>query len=222
MLLLGSGGAVQKSTPLNVLSSLASLVLIFVATVAANDSSNAHAEKLGSLDNTQILIFRHAEEEGDGEGLSSEGQARAQAYVNYFQTLKVKGQPLKVNYIFAAKNSTNSFRPRLTIEPTARALGLQVDSHFKAKDYAKLAQEIKKLPEGSTVLICWRHTLIPKLLRELGDDPETLIPKGKWPNDVYGWLIVLRYDANGKLSDSKRNNEHLMPDDSNKHSLAKP
>jgi hypothetical protein len=65
-------------------------------------------------------------------------------------------------------------------------------------------------------LICWHHGTIPQLLRALGADPKRLLPNGKWPDDVFGWLIQLRYDENGHLFESKRINENLSSDDSGK------
>ena len=51
------------------------------------------------------------------------------------------------------------------------------------------------------------------MLRALGADPKQVIPNGKWPEDVFGWLIQLRYDSDGHLIDAKRINEHLLPND---------
>ena len=55
-------------------------------------------------------------------------------------------------------------------------------------------------------------------MRALGADPETIIPKAKWPEDVFGWVIELCYDGDGRLVETKRINEKLMPDDLSKHS----
>ena len=97
-----------------------------------------------------------------------------------------------------------------------KALGLAIDSWFAAKDFQKLADEIKSKPHGKAILIAWHHGDIPQLLGALGSDPNQVIPKAKWPEDVFGWVIQLRYDAGGRLVEAKRINEHLMPDDSEK------
>ena len=55
-------------------------------------------------------------------------------------------------------------------------------------------------------------------MRSLGANPAAVIPKAKWPEDVFGWLIELRYDADGRLIETRRIKEKLIPDDSNKHS----
>jgi len=66
------------------------------------------------------------------------------------------------------------------------------------------------------ILICWRHGNIPALLRALGAKPGDLLPRGKWPNSVYDWVILLSYDHDGRLipASARRINEHLMPGDS--------
>ena len=184
------------------------LALVIPASVSADDA-NASA-----LKNAVILVIRHAEEPEDGYGLSSVGEARAKAYVNYFKNFTIDGQPLKLNYLFAAKDSSSSHRPLLTIEPTAKALGLTVDSRFNSKQFLELAPEIQSQPLGTNYLICWHHGTIPQLLRALGADPQRLLPHGKWPGHEFGWLIQLRYDETGHLFESKRINENLLPDHS--------
>ena len=176
-----------------------------------------HDGKSDALKNAVILVIRHAEKPGDGQGLSDEGEIRAQAYVNYFKNFTIDGQPLKLDYIFAAADSKASHRPRLTIEPTSKALGLAIDSRFKDKDFQELANEIKAKPHGTEILIAWHHGEIPALLRALGAYPDKNIPNAKWPESVFGWVIQLRYDADGRLTETKRINEKLLPNDSDKH-----
>lgn len=169
--------------------------------------------KNAALKNAVILIIRHAEKPDDGNGLSPEGDARAQAYVNYFKNFTMDGQPLKLDYLFAAADSKESRRPRLTIEPASHALHLPIDTRFKNKNFQELADEIESRPHGHAILIAWHHEKIPSLLRALGIDPAQVIPKAKWPEAEFGWLIQLRYDENGRLIEVKRINEKLMPDD---------
>ena len=97
-------------------------------------------------------------------------------------------------------------------------VGLTIDSQFKDKDFQELANEIQSKPHGQAILISWHHGEIPSLMRSLGANPAAVIPKAKWPEDVFGWLIELRYDADGRLVETRRINEKLMPDDANKHS----
>jgi len=111
---------------------------------------------------------------------------------------------VKLDDIFAAKDSRISHRPRLTIEPTAEELGLRIDDRFKNNQFMELVKEIKSKPHGANILIVWHHGNIPRLLRALGADPRTLLPNGKWPGHVFDWLIELRYEENGHLFESKR------------------
>ena len=171
-----------------------------------------------ALKDAVIVIIRHAEKPASGYELSLAGDARAQAYAGFFQHFTLAGQPVKFSYIFAAADSKESHRPRLTITPTSLALGLTIDSRFKDKDFQELANEIQSKPHGQAILISWHHGEIPSLMRSLGANPAAVIPKSKWPEDVFGWLIELRYDDTGRLVETRRINEKLMPDDSNKHS----
>ncbi|MGA2174821.1 MAG: flagellar basal body-associated protein FliL [Verrucomicrobiota bacterium] len=162
-----------------------------------------------------VLIIRHAEKPESGKELTVEGEARAQAYVKYFGEFQLDGKPLKLDSLFAAHDSKNSNRPRLTLEPLAQALKLPLDSSFKDKEPEKLAAELQTKPHGKNILVCWHHGGIPGLARALGADPATLLPGGAWPDNVYGWVIELRYDGEGRLipGECKRINEHLMPKD---------
>jgi hypothetical protein len=187
------------------------LVLTFPTMIFAEPVG---AGKFVALTNTIILVIRHAEKSDVGDGLSAEGEARAKAYVDYFKDFTVGGQPLKLDYIFAASDSKESHRPRLTIERTGKALGLVVDTRFKDKNVQELADEIKSRPHGTGILIVWHHGEIPTLLRALGTDPEQIIPNAKWPAHVFDWLIQLRYDQRGQLIEVKRISEKLMPGDS--------
>jgi hypothetical protein len=193
------------------------LALALPAALFAEPSYNGN---FNAPKNAVILIIRHAEEPAHGRGLSSVGDARAKAYVNYFKTFTVGGQPLKLNYLFATKDSSKSHRPRLTIEPIGKDLGLTVDSRFDNAHFLDLVHDIQSLPRDTQILICWHHGTIPNLLRALGADPKRLLPKGKWPDDVYGWLIQLRYDASGHLVENKRVDENLLPDDVQTHARA--
>ena len=187
--------------------------LLALAIPGATFAEPLHNANSGALKNVIILVIRHAEQPDDGDSLSPSGEARAKAYVNYFKHLTIDGQPVKLDYLFAAADSRSSDRPRLTLEPIAKELDLALDTRFKNKQFLELTDEIQSRPHGTNVLICWHHGTIPKLLRALGADPKRVLPNGIWPDDVFDWLIELRYDENGHLSDSKRIDEHLSAGD---------
>ena len=167
---------------------------------------------LGSeaLKNTTILIIRHAEKPASGRKLTPAGQQRAEAYAQYFKNLAVDSQPPRPDCLIAAADSNNSQRPRLTLEPLSKALGLPLNLTFNDKQNQELARELQSKPHGKVILICWRHGNIPPLVKALGADPDKLIPGGKWPDDEYGWLLQLSYDQEGRLIPIKT--KRLQPD----------
>jgi len=163
-----------------------------------------------------VLIIRHAEDADSGDGISPLGQERAEAYKNYFLNFTVDSKRREPTVIFAAKDSKKSHRPRLTMEPFAKAANLKIDTRFGNDQSAELAADLRANQQGKVILICWRHPYVPDLLRALGAAPESLLPRGKWPGAVYDWVIVLKYDQDGRLipESTRRVNEHLLPDDS--------
>jgi hypothetical protein len=176
---------------------------------AQNTATNYYS----SLANTTILIIRHAEKPATGYDLTTNGYKRADAYVGYFTNFTVNAKPIKLDYLFAATDSKGSHRPRLTLEPLCKATGLKIDTTFKSKDFKDLVDAIHSKTYGENILICWHHEAIPQLAQALGADLQQVFPDGKWPDDVYGWVIQLRFGPDGQLLDAKRINENLMPDD---------
>ena len=167
--------------------------------------------------NSVVLIIRHAEDADSGHGISPRGQEQAEAYKNYFLNLNVDSKRLEPTVILVANDSKKSHRPRLTVEPFAKAAKLPIDTRFGNNQSAELATALRETQHGKVILICWRHGNIPALLRALGAaTSESLLPRGKWPGSVYDWVLLLSYDQEGHLipSSSRRINEHLMPGDS--------
>jgi hypothetical protein len=163
-----------------------------------------------------VLIIRHAEDGGIGRALAPRGEQRAEAYKNYFLNFTVDSKGREPQAIFAAKDSSKSHRPRLTVEPFAEAAKLKIDTRFGNNDSNELGADLRANQQGKVILICWRHPYVPALLRALGANPETFLPHGKWPGSVYDWVILLSFDQDGRLipGSSRRINEHLMPGDS--------
>ena len=166
--------------------------------------------------NTTILLIRHAEKPDSGTGLAVPGQERAAAYSIYFQnyTLSPDTDPIKLNYLFAAADSSDSDRPRLTITPLSKAIGKAIDNKYKDKDYQKAADDLLHHPkyDNSNILICWHHSEILKLADALGANPGQLPPE-PWPGDVFGWVLQLTYDDAGAVTQTQCFNEQLMYDD---------
>lgn len=167
------------------------------------------------LANTDILIIRHGEKPSEGKMLSPAGEARAKAYVKYFESLKIDGRQVRIDSIFATAEGKNSDRERLTVKPLATALHLKVDDRFKNKAFDELATDLQHHRYGHEILICWHHGNIPKLVTALQGDAAKLIPGGKWPDDHFDWIVRLHYDRMGRIQPEKSEliHEHLMPGD---------
>ena len=166
--------------------------------------------------NSVVLIIRHAEDAGRGHGLSARGAERAEAYKNYFLNFTVDSKRRVPEAVLVAADSKQSHRPRLTVTPFAKAAKLTIDRRFANKQPADLAAELRANYPGKEILVCWHHGQIPAVLRALGADPETLLPGGKWPGDVFDWVIMVSFDENGHVipGQTKRINEHLLQGDS--------
>lgn len=166
------------------------------------------------LANNVLLIVRHAEKPDksnksmDSHGLTPQGEARAKAYVNYFQHFHDGDLSFAVDGLYAGADSEESMRPRLTLEPLHNATGMPLHSDIGTKDNALLVKELRETPHGTHPLVSWRHGQIPALLEAFGAS-KTLIPDGKWPDDVYDWVVVLSFDADGKLASQRLIHEDL-------------
>jgi hypothetical protein len=187
--------------------SLRSLLPALVLCAAA-----ATASAQNHLANTTVLIVRHAEKPPEGASLTPQGFERAQAYAHYFAPFHLEGKPLEINALYAGHDTKNSIRPRLTLEPLSHALHLPLDTDFSTEVPEELAESLKQTAHGDHVLIAWRHKKIPALVKALGGDPAQLIPGDAWPDEVYDWVIVLRYDQDGKLAQEQLLHEpNLLP-----------
>src|SRR4051812_33884576 len=92
-----------------------SLMGLFSAAVTVN----AIAQPETSLAGATILVIRHAEKPDSGPDLNDQGNQRAQAYPGYFKDLSLDGKAVKIDAIFASKQSDHSNRPVETVTPLA-------------------------------------------------------------------------------------------------------
>ncbi|WP_085655874.1 flagellar basal body-associated protein FliL [Pseudomonas sp. B11(2017)] len=167
------------------------------------------------LRNATVLIIRHAEKPDVGTELNARGEQRAAAYADYFNPLELDGQALTPQRLLAAGDSPESVRSRLTLTPLARRLNLSVEQPYINGDVHDLVKLLRKGNKAPTVLIAWHHGHIDKLIKAFGGDATALMGQRKWPDGVYDWVIVLRFDDKGRLipSRSEKVQEHLLPGD---------
>ncbi len=157
-----------------------------------------------------VLIIRHAEKPEAGTGLNRQGERRAELYASYFEPFSQGDLRFNVDALYAGSDSENSNRPRLTLEPLSHASGIALHREVGTKEPEKLVTELRTEPHGTHPLIAWRHGQIPALLQAFGADAKTLLPDGRWPDDVYDWVIALRFDETGMLQRQERLQEHLI------------
>ncbi|MFS8046768.1 hypothetical protein [Rhizobium sp. BR 314] len=146
-----------------------------------------------------IVFMRHGEKPETGLGqLNCQGLNRALALPSVLT--KRFGKPAA---IFAPNPSQRKrddgisydyIRPLATIEPTAIALGMPVDTRFGYDDIDELKTELEKPAyAGKLVFVAWEHKQIVKLARQLlsdnGGDDEA-VPK--WQGEDFDSLYVLR------------------------------
>ncbi|KAA1185672.1 histidine phosphatase family protein [Rhizobium tropici] len=149
---------------------------------------------------TQTIVFmRHGEKPEAGLGqLSCQGLNRALALPRVLA--KLFGKPTAIFAPDPSKRKDDSgtsydyIRPLATIEPTAVALGLPVDTSFGYDDTDDLKTELEKPAyAGKLVFVAWEHKQIVKLARQLlsdnGGDDEA-VPK--WQGEDFDSLYVLR------------------------------
>ncbi len=152
-------------------------LLVWVATLAM---------ALGAQDTTVILL-RHAERRSlfdHDSPLNEAGQSRAASLV-----------PLLVAFKPISLYASDLRRTQQTLAPLAAHLGLA--PQVRAKDGSEaLAAEILHDQRGRTILVCWHHDLMKKLVRGLG--VKGAVPY--WPLDTYDWLWIVRIPAQGEAT----------------------
>jgi len=156
---------------------------------------------------TRVVLLRHAERQSifDGDSpLAEAGRRRADALV-----------PLLAGYHPAVLYTSDLRRTRQTLAPTAAQLGLI--PFVRPKDgSAALAAEILRDQRGRTVVVCWHHDLMKKVVRALGVKG----PVPHWSLDSYDriWIVTIPAQGEARLVEQKQQlavvaNEVVQPAD---------
>jgi broad specificity phosphatase PhoE len=170
----------------------------------------------------QIIIIRHAEKPETGSELNAKGAKRAEALVWFFKAepaVTRYGTPAAI-YAAAPKNEDSSVRSIQTVTPLARALRLPINTDFTRGQTHKIVVDIMENPayKGRMVLICWQHTNITEIVKELADykgswnDAQYFLP-GKWPDEAFDRAWVLNF-TKGKVVSFQDVPQRLLPGDS--------
>ncbi len=172
----------------------------------------------------QVIFIRHAEKPENGSELSEKGWKRAEALVWFFQTspaVTQHGTPYAI-YAAAPKNEDSSIRSIQTVTPLANALNKKINTEFTRGQTHKIAVDIMENPAytGKMVLVCWQHTNITEIVRELAEyngtatDAQVSLPAA-WPDQSFdrAWILDL---YRGKVVSFKNIPQRLLPGDSAK------
>jgi hypothetical protein len=180
------------------------VIALFCTFVCVFSASTVVAEDQGATTET-IVIVRHGEKPSNGLGqLKCQGLNRALALPGVLSSKF--GKP---DFIFAANPSVqihdgNSplfsyVRPLATIEPTAIALGMPVNTQIGFDQISMLQTELTK-PQYAHALIflAWEHgyqyEFAKNLLKDYGGEP-SLVPS--WEDDDYDMIYVIRLHHSG-------------------------
>ena len=185
------------------------LLLTYAQVSAPGPTISGNTARRDFLSNNTVLIIRHAEKPASGKDLTLQGEARAQAYTHYFEPFHEEPFEFRVDALYAGADSDNSIRPRRTLEPLSQSTGLKLNISISTKEPGQLVTLLHNEPHGAHPLIAWRHGQIPALLSAFGASATTLLPDGKWRDEVYDWVIVLGFDSTGHLRSAQRLKEHL-------------
>lgn len=149
-----------------------------------------------------IMFIRHAEKpekaekgvtqngEHDEHSLSVRGWTRAGALAALFANPESTPHITKPSRVIATAPSDTykSKREHDTALPTARRLGLEIESQQVPDDYALMVEALKGSSEPA--LIVWHHGSIPSFVRAFPLSNADQVPK-KWPEDRFDLIWVL-------------------------------
>jgi hypothetical protein len=135
----------------------------------------------------RVVIIRHAE-----KPVSIHPHLAIRGHMRSIGLSKFLPKVVKPDFIFASTSTKHSERPYQTIRPTADKVGIDVSTAYADKQTKALVKELRKKKfKGKTILICWHHGQMPKLIREFGHTA----PYDEWPEDLFDRVISI--DAKG-------------------------
>ncbi|ORX76667.1 hypothetical protein BCR32DRAFT_329250 [Anaeromyces robustus] len=142
-----------------------------------------------------IMLIRHGEKiDDDHIDLSPQGQARAECLIEAFGTNGYYVSPQRI-YAQCPSEDKQSTRPRDTVTPLAKSLGLEVDLTYIGYDYEALAGDLK-VSQEQVILVCWANDNIPNIAQGLG------IPNApNWKGKIFDDVWVLTDDPNSFVRD---------------------
>jgi hypothetical protein len=149
---------------------------------------------------TETLLFiRHAEKQADDLGqLTCQGLNRSLALP---AVLRRYGKP---DALFAPdpaqrNHGYNYVRPLATIEPTAIALGMPINTDYAWNDIDGVSDVLTRSAlQDATVWIAWEHKEAVKIMREIAQqDSEHHVDIPDWDSRDFDRISILTIQRNG-------------------------
>ncbi len=176
-----------KTHPVWPLAIVAVLLSALFASACSQTKEPQLVRSAGDGPVTTIYAVRHAEkEDGDDPSLTTRGQLRAQALAEMLGDDDI-----------AAVFATEYLRTKQTVEPLARALGMEVEESPAGRP-DELAKRILADFTGMAVVAAAHSNTVPRLLTALGVT-ETI----ELDDYEYGDLFVVVVAANGSVDFSR-------------------
>ncbi|KAJ5223952.1 phosphoglycerate mutase family protein [Penicillium chermesinum] len=115
-----------------------------------------------------VYLIRHGEKPDDGNGLSAQGEQRAQCLSNVFGS----SSGYDIGHIMAQTPQSDGSRQRPldTVQPLAESLGLTVDTSCDRDDPGCVKDVVTGYTGSGNILICWEHDALHDIAKKLGDD----------------------------------------------------
>ncbi|KAH8666496.1 hypothetical protein BX600DRAFT_461893 [Xylariales sp. PMI_506] len=134
-----------------------------------------------------VYFIRHGEKPDDGDGLSTEGEERAQC----LRTVFGASSSYDIQYIMAQtpKSDGSRQRPYDTVLPLADDLGITVDTSCDRDDSDCVADVVESYTGSGNILICWEHKQLNNLAEALGASDVD-----NYPDDSYDLIWTDPYD----------------------------
>jgi len=149
-----------------------------------------------------VMIIRHGEKLNDKvTNLSEKGQARASCLVDVFGSNGVYATPQKI-FAQSPSEKKQSTRPRDTVIPLAKSLGLEVDLSYTSGKVKNLVSDIVSSPED-VFLISWSNDKISEIANSFNINQAP-----KWDGDNFDDIWVI---SDGKIPYIKKVGVNVTP-----------
>ena len=166
-----------------------------------------------ALGQATVYLIRHGEKPSSGNGLTAQGEQRAQCLTGVFgpdsdydighimaetpQSGKMISHRLRLlasTYTELRKDGSQQ-RPYDTVEPLAQELDLAIDTSCSRDDEDCVADVVNGYTGSGNILICWEHHQLNNIAQALGAKNVE-----NYPDDSYNLIWTDPYDYSSIVS----------------------